>query len=112
MRGVRWKFRQGQNTWEGTVKGDKEASLFICGGLCVTDLRESYKSDVFVQPKHYKIMGLKLEEAKSLAEDLVTGDNFEKHETNRLAWIEEHKKTADTMTRAQEMLDKIKRGEI
>lgn len=112
MRGVKWKFRQSQNTWEGTVKGDKEPTLFICGALCVTDLRESYKSESFVSPKHYKIIGLTKEEAKSLAEDLVTGENFDKHEANRLAWIEEHNKTANVMARAQEVLDKIKKGEL
>lgn len=105
MKPIRWKFKTRSNTWEGTVKGDQEPMIFICGGLCVTDLRESRKSDVYISPKHYKIMNLTLVEAKQLAEDLVTGDNFEKHKKNRLDWIEEHNKSAKLIQKAQEYLD-------
>ena len=108
MRGVTWKYRQATNTWEGTIKDDNEPLLFIQGKFCVTDLRESRKSKIYISPKSYKIIGLTLKEAKILAEDLVTGDNFEKHEQNRLDWIEENKKSMDVINRGQEFLDKLK----
>lgn len=108
MRGVTWKYRQAVNTWEGTIKGDDEPLLFIGGGLYVTDLRESRKSEAYVSPKHYKIIGLTLAEAKSLAEDLVTGYNFDKHEQNRLDWIKEGEKTTKLLQEAKEFLDKLK----
>jgi hypothetical protein len=108
MRGVTWKYRQAVNTWEGTVKGDNEPLLFIQGRLCVTDLRESRKSKICISPKTYKIIGLTLKEAKILAEDLVTGDNFEKHEQNRLDWIAEQEKFTKVIQETQEFLDKLK----
>jgi hypothetical protein len=110
MRGITWKFKQGMNHWEGTVKGDNEPLLFICGKLCVTDLRASNKSSIdnYVNPIHYKIIGLTLKEAKNLAEDLVTGDNFEKHEANRLEWIAEQEKSTEVLRKAQEFLDNLK----
>lgn len=108
MRGVKWKFKQGVNTWEGTIKGDNEPLLFIQGRLCVTDLRESRKSEIWISPKSYKIIGLTLKEAKTLAEDLVTGDNFEKHEKNRMDWIAEENKTTKLLQETQKLIDSFK----
>lgn len=110
MNGVRWKFRQGINTWEGTIKGDIEPSLFIEGGLCVTDLRESRKSKTYVPAKYYKIIGLTKDEAKRLAEDLVNGWNFDKHEQNRLEWEADNEKSAKVIQDAKEFLKKLKDG--
>lgn len=108
MRGVTWKFRQGMNTWEGTVKGDKEPLLFIGGKLYVTDLREFRNSETWTSPKHYKITDLTLEQAKELAEDLVNNINVEKHESNRLAWIAENERSVKVIAEAQEYLNKLK----
>ncbi len=88
-------------------EGDSEPLISIQGALAVTDLRESRKSETYVSPKHYKIIGMTLEEAKQLAEDLVTGQNFEKHEANRLAWEEEGKRSARVLQEAQDFLDKL-----
>ena len=107
---IRWKYIEAVNSWEGTVPGDKEATLFIEGGLCVTDLRESRASETYVEPKHYKTIGLTLVEAKQLAEDLVTGLNFSKHEANRLEWMAEHQKTVDLIQEAQEYLKSLEDG--
>lgn len=104
---IKWKYIKAVNVWGGTVKGDSEPLISIQGALAVTDLRDSRKSETYVPPKHYKIIGMTLEEAKQLAEDLVTGDNFEKHEANRLAWEEEGKRTSRVLQEAQELLDKL-----
>jgi hypothetical protein len=105
---IKWKYIESINHWEGTLPGDKEPTLFIEGGLCVTDLRETRVSKTFVQPKHYKVIGLTLDEAKQLAEDLVTGMNFSKHEENRLAWIAEHEKSAKVLKDVEELLKTLK----
>ena len=94
---------------EGTVNGDAEPLLFIHGRLCVTDLRESRKSKVWMSPKNYKITGLTLDEAKQLAEDLVTGANFKKHEKNRLDWIAEGEKTVKNIEEAEALIKKLKK---
>ena len=112
MRGVTWKFKQGMNTWEGTLKGDKEPLLFINGRLCVTDLRKSKKSKIFISPKCYKLNGMSIEEAKRLAEDLVNGDNFEKHEANRLDWIAEQNRTTKLIADADELLKSLKTNKL
>jgi len=104
MRGVTWKYKQATNTWEGTVKGDLQPLLFICGKLCVTDLRESHNSTTFIHPKHYKIIGLSLKEAKTLAEDLVNNVNIKKHEQNRINWLKEQEVTAKIIKNAEEFL--------
>lgn len=110
MKNIRWKYRASMNHWEGTIKGDNEPLLFICGKLCVTDIRPT-RGEVWEHPKHYKIIDLTKEEAKQLAEDLVTGENFQKHESNRLAWEEEGKKTSRLIKEAEELLEKLKNGE-
>lgn len=104
---ITWKYKARVNTYEGTVKGDSEPLLFIEGGLCVTDLRESRKSNVFISPKRYKVIGMTIEERKQLAEDLISGNNFEKHEANRLAWIADSERSARVIQEAQEFLDKL-----
>jgi hypothetical protein len=105
---IKWKERKSMLSWEGTVKGDNEPLIFIEGGLCVTDLRESRKSKVCISPKHYKIIGLTLDEAKQLAEDLVTGENFEKHEKNRQIWIAEGERTVKLIAEAEALIKKLK----
>ena len=109
MRGVSWKFRGVMNCWEGTVRGGTEPSIFIEGRLCVSDLRESRSSKEYVSPKHYKIIGLTLEEAKELAEDLVNNVNFDKHESNRLQCIKEQEETTKMLKEAQDFLNKLKK---
>jgi hypothetical protein len=108
MKNIKWKYVKAVNVWEGRVKGDSESLISIQGSLCVTDLRESRASDVYVAPKHYKIIGLTLEEAKQLAEDLVTGENFEKHEANRLEWEAQGEKTARIIKEAEEFINSLK----
>lgn len=111
---ILWKYKARVNTWEGTIKGDTEPLIFIEGGLCVTDVRESRKSGFgkdYVSPKSYNIMGLPIEERKQLAEDLVTGANFEKHEANRLAWEAKSQRTADLIQSTQKFLDDLKKKE-
>jgi len=49
-----------------------------------------------------------IEERKQLAEDLVTGNNFEKHEQNRLDWIAENEKSAKIIQEADEFLKRLK----
>lgn len=105
---IKWKYIKAVNVWEGTIKGDTESKLSIQGLLCVTDLRGCYDSDTFVSPKSYKIIGLTVEEAKQLAEDLVTGANFEKHESNRMAWIAEEEKTMKLLSEVDELLERYK----
>lgn len=109
MKHIRWKYRERINTWEGTIKGDNEPLISIEGGLCVIDLRESRKSPIekYIPPKYYKIIGLSVGERKQLAEDLVTGENFEKHEANRLAWIADQEKNAKVIREAEEFLKKL-----
>lgn len=107
---IKWKYIKSINNWEGTIPGDKEPTLFIEGGLCVTDLREVRASKIFVEPKYYRVTGLTLEEAKQLAEDLVTGMNFSKHEENRLAWIAEHERSAKVLQEVEELLKSLKDG--
>jgi len=108
MNGVTWKYRAGVNQWEGTLKGDTDPLLIICGRLCVTDLRESRKSAVCISPKYYKITGLTKDEAKRLAEDLVNGWNFEKHEKNRLEWIADEEKTMKVIEEAEAFIKSLK----
>jgi len=104
---IKWKYKAKINTYEGTIKGDSEPLIFIQGGLCVTDLRESRKSKEFISPKHYRVVGLTIEERKQLAEDLVTGNNFEKHEQNRLDWIAENNRTTKIIQEADELIKKL-----
>lgn len=108
MKNIKWKYKAKVNTYEGTIKGDKEPLIFIEGGLCVTDLRESRKSDCHIRPKHYKVIGLSIDERKQLAEDLVTGDNFEKHEQNRLAWIAENDRVSKKIQEVEEFIKSLK----
>ena len=105
---IKWKYKQSINVYEGTIKGDSEPLISIQGGLCVTDLRESRQSLTWVPAKHYKVIGLSIEERKQLAEDLVSGANFEKHEKNRLDWLAENQKTADVIASAQKLINKLK----
>lgn len=107
MKLIKWKYIKSVNIWEGTVKGDTEALVSIQGRLCITDLRESRKSKEYVPPKHYKTSHLTLEQAKQLAEDLVSGDNFEKHETNRLAVERESQRSAKVIKEATEYLKSL-----
>lgn len=104
---IKWKYIKAINVWEGTVKGDSYYSITIEGGLAVVDLRESRKSVMYVPPKSYKIIGLILKEAKQLAEDLVSGDNFEKHEANRLAWIAADETTAKLLKEADDLIKRL-----
>lgn len=104
---IKWKHKSRLNTWEGVIKGDTEPLIFIEGRLCVTDIRPC-REQVWQSPKNYKIIGKTLEEAKQLAEDLVTGDNYELHESNRIAWETEHEKTSQLIKEAQEFLDNLK----
>jgi hypothetical protein len=106
MRGVTWKFKSAVNMWEGTVKGDEEATLFVQGRGAVTDVRESRKAKDFRHPNHYKISSV--DEGKRLAEDLVNGDNVEKHEANRLAWIADGERVAKLIQDADELIKKLK----
>lgn len=109
---IKWKHRPTISCWEGTVKGDSEPLIFIEGGLCVTDLRESRKSgfgENFIPPKRYKTIDMTLEERKQLAEDLVTGANFEKHEANRLEWERKNKETADLIASTDELIKRLKK---
>lgn len=107
MKNIKWKYVESVNVWEGTIKGDSEPLMSIQGRLCVTDLRETRKSEVYVSPKHYRISDLTLEEAKQLAEDLVTGDNFEKHEANRLAVEAESKRSVRVIQEATDLLKSL-----
>lgn len=109
MNGVTWKFKQGMNCWEGTIKGDKEPLLFIEGRLCVSDLRESRSSNICISPKHYKIIGLSIKEAKELAEDLVMKRNFDKHEQNRLDWIAEQDRTTKIIEEAEHLIKELQK---
>ncbi len=106
MRGVTWKHVQSVSIWEGTVKGDKEATFFVQGRGFVTDIRESKKSETFIHPKHYKIS--ETDEGKRLAEDLVNGTNFEKHEANRLALIAESQRTAKLIQDTDKLIYELK----
>lgn len=107
MKLIKWKYIKSVNTYEGTVKGDIEPLISIQGGLCVTDLRECKKSKEWISPKHYKVIGLSIEERKQLAEDLVTGNNFEKHEQNKLDWIAKNEQTVKVIQEAEEFLKKL-----
>ena len=107
MRNIKWKYKAKVNTYEGTIKGDKEPLIFIGGGLYVTDLRESRKSDCYISPKHYKVIGLSIDERKQLAEDLVSGDNFDKHEQNRLAWIAENDRVSKKIQEVDEFIKSL-----
>jgi hypothetical protein len=111
MKKIKWKYDSRVNVWQGTIKGDFEPLIFIDGNLCITDLRESRKSsfgDNYISPKHYKVIGLSLEEKKQLAEDLVTGNNFELHEQNRLQVVAESEKTVRLIEEADAFLKKLK----
>ena len=106
---IKWKERKSVSCWEGTIKGDTEPLIFIEGGLCVTDLRES-KAAIFPdfkEPKHYRTVGMTLDERKQLAEDLVSGENFEKHEANRLAVIAESERFVKLMAEAKAFLKSL-----
>ena len=105
---IKWKYRATMNVWEGTIKGDSEPLISIQGGLCVTDIRECRKSKEWVSPKHYKIIGMSIEERKQLAEDLVSGANFEKHEKNRLEWEADSARSAKVIADAQKLIDSLK----
>jgi hypothetical protein len=105
---IKWKYIKAVNVWEGTVKGDSYYSITIEGGLAVVDLRESRKSVMYIPAKSYKIIGMTIEEAKQLAEDLVTGDNFEKHESNRMAWVAEEQSTMKLLSEVDELLELYK----
>lgn len=104
---IKWKFNSKVNTWYGTIKGDKESLISIQGRLCITDLRECRKSETWVSPKHYKLNDITLKEAKKVAEDLVTGDNFEIHEKNRLDWIRESERTAELIQKAEAFIKSL-----
>lgn len=112
MRGVTWKYRQAVNTWEGTVKGDTEPMLFVQGRAWLTDIRESRKANESSEvkewrsPNHYTISSV--DEGKRMGEDLVHGDNFEKHEANRLAMIADNERVAKLMQSADELINKLK----
>lgn len=109
---IKWKHRPSMLCWEGTVKGDSEPLIFIEGGLCVTDLRESRKSGFgkdYIPPKHYKTIDMTLEERKQLAEDLVTGANFEKHEANRLEWERKNQETADLIASTDKFIKELQK---
>ena len=106
MKNIKWKYNSKLNSYEGTIKGDIEPLIFIEGSLCVTDIRPC-REEEWGEPKHYKIIGLNLKEAKELAEDLITGNNFEIHEQNRLAIIEEEKRTVNLLKEADELLKSL-----
>jgi len=110
MNNIKWKYNSPGNTHEGTVKGDSEPAIFIEGGLCVTDLRESRKSKEWISPKHYKVIGLTIEERKQLAEDLVSGENFEKHEENRLNWEAENERTSKLIEDAKKLIESLQKN--
>ena len=110
---IKWKERKSILCWEGTIKGDTEPLIFIEGGLCVTDLRES-RADKFPdykEPKHYRTVGMTLAERKQLAEDLVSGENFEKHEANRLAVIAESERFVKIMAETEALLKSLENKE-
>ena len=104
---IKWKFKPKENIWYGTVKGDKEPLISIQGRLCITDLRECRKSETWISPKHYKLNGISIEEAKQVAEDLVTGANFEIHEKNRLEWEAESERTSRLIQEADAFIKSL-----
>jgi len=106
---IKWKYIKRTNNWEGTIKGEDKRVFSIEGHLCVTDLRPCYK-DVWESPKHYKLNGISIGEAKQLAEDLVTGVNFEKHEKNRLDWEADTARSVKVIQDAEDFLKKLQNG--
>lgn len=111
MKLIKWKKRtsSGINVWEGTVKNDTEPLITIQGHLCVTDIRHCRKSKEWVSPNHYKITDISIDEAKQLAHDLVTGENFEKHENNRLSWLAEQDRTTKLLQEADEFIRNLEK---
>ncbi len=110
MKNIKWKYKARVNVWEGTVKGDTEPLITIQGHLCVTDIRHCRTSKEWVSPNHYKLNGMSIDEAKQLAEDLITGDNFELHEQNRLSWIAETERTVRLIAETDELLKKLNKN--
>lgn len=107
MKNIRWKHVPRMNTYEGTIKGENEYVFSIQGGLCLMDMRPS-RQEIWEEPKTYKTIGLTLNEVKQLAEDLVSGENFEVHEKNRLGVIAESERSAKIIQNAKRFLAELK----
>lgn len=103
---IKWKYNNKFNVWYGTVKGDNEPLISIQGSYCVTDLRHC-REMATERPRHYSVMGLTVDEAKQLAEDVVTGNNFDKHEQNRLELESKSRKTATLIDKAEKLLQSL-----
>ena len=108
MRGITWK-RAACNILEGFVKDPKynNEPIFSIQGWSVVDLRESRFSKTFILPKYYK--GKDKDNSKRIAEDLYNNVNLELHEQNRQAIIEESRRTAQIMRKANTLLKRLQK---
>lgn len=104
---IKWKSKTRLNCWEGTLKGETEPVFFIEGLLCLTDIREIIRPNFGDSCHYYKIDTI--EEAKELAEDLLNGNNKEKHEANRLKWVAEQEATAKLIQETDELLKSLRK---
>ena len=123
MKKISWKHRPGMSEWEGKVitDGENVVRFVIHGSYCVTDLGdrsqeqkhfcETFQSppDDFKMPKSYKITDS--DNGKEIAHDLLNGLNLEIHEANYQAMEDRSRESANTIAKAQEFLDSLKRKE-